>query len=238
MEGLDFASAVQQVLSAAEPATFVLYQMTVEEIEHVLNHVASACEFSSPLIRAQRLNTEIDSTAELKRLFQRVDSVQAKWLIRLVLKDLRPAVIPEMIVLRQFHFLLPDCLVARNSLAHALRLLEGLSAHGVPPCPSQETDMALRPSVWANIEPQLGVMIGLPSFEKARSINHCCQLVRNQEVSVERKYDGEYCQIHVGMMNLEAQIQIFTKSGRDSTDDRISIHSAIKQSLGIGSLAL
>ena len=40
-------------------------------------------------------------------------------------------------------------------------------------------------------------MVALPSFEKARSIRHAQLLMRNRQVSVERKYDGEYCQIHV-----------------------------------------
>jgi hypothetical protein len=44
---------------------------------------------------------------------------------------------------------------------------------------------------------QLETMISLPAFEKARSIRHCCQLFGDGEISVERKYDGEYCQVHV-----------------------------------------
>jgi DNA ligase-4 len=53
-------------------------------------------------------------------------------------------------------------------------------------------------------------------------------------VSVERKYDGEYCQIHINTRNAIAPIKIFSKSGRDSTDDRAGIHDAIRESLAIG----
>ena len=193
LQGLDFASAVQKVLSAAEPALVVSHQVTVEEVERSLNHVASACDFSSSPLRGQLVNRHGDATAELKRVFQRVDSIQAKWLIRLILKDLRPASIPEMTVVREFHSLLPDCLMARNSLAHALQLLEDISVHDIPTCPSREINKKLPTSISAKMEPHLGVMIGLIRFEKARSINHCCRLVKNQQASVERKYDGEYC---------------------------------------------
>jgi DNA ligase-4 len=84
------------------------------------------------------------------------------------------------------------------------------------------------------LEPQLGVMISLPLFEKARSIEHCCQLVGKHSASVERKYDGEYCQIHVNISTDNTVMRIFSKSGRDSTEDRVSIHDVIKQCLRIG----
>lgn len=110
-------------------------QATVEEIELTLNCVASACEYSSPIIRNQILDREVEGTTELTRLFRRMDGIQAKWLVRLILKDIRPAIVPERAVLWKFHFLLPYCLMVRHSLAHALRLVEGFSVHGITPCP-------------------------------------------------------------------------------------------------------
>lgn len=91
-------------------------------------------------------------------------------------------------------------------------------------------------SIFIELQPQLGVVVSLPRFEEARSIHHCCQLVGKQDVSVERKYDGEYCQIHVLVSTSpgNAEIQIFSKSGRDSTEDRVGVHDAIKMRLGVG----
>ena len=74
-------------------------------------------------------------------------------------------------------------------------------------------------------------MVGLPAFEKARSIEHCCQLVGKRSASVERKHDSEYCQIHVDISTGDFKIKIFSKSDRDSTADRIEIHDAIKKCL-------
>jgi DNA ligase-4 len=53
-------------------------------------------------------------------------------------------------------------------------------------------------------------------------------------MSVERKYDGEYCQIHIDLSKDNDPIRIFSKSGRDSTDDRIGLHGALRDSLRLG----
>ncbi|KAG7130939.1 DNA ligase 4 like protein [Verticillium longisporum] len=50
-------------------------------------------------------------------------------------------------------------------------------------------------------------------------------------MSVERKYDGEYCQVHIDLTESGAGIKIFSKSGRDSTNDRVGIHQALRDSL-------
>ncbi|PHH61889.1 hypothetical protein CDD81_7753 [Ophiocordyceps australis] len=48
--------------------------------------------------------------------------------------------------------------------------------------------------------------------------------------------DGEYCQIHVDAAHGPPRIQIFSKSGKDSTEDRVGLHDTIAQSLKLGSL--
>ncbi|KAK5043615.1 hypothetical protein LTR84_011375 [Exophiala bonariae] len=77
-------------------------------------------------------------------------------------------------------------------------------------------------------------MIALQPFQKARILKHCRQLAGNNEISVERKYDGEYCQIHVWIEGGEFHITIFSKSGRDSSKDRKDLHATIRQCLAIG----
>lgn len=53
-------------------------------------------------------------------------------------------------------------------------------------------------------------------------------------MSVERKYDGEYCQIHIDLWKYPNSIQIFSKSGKDSTADRAGVHQAVRESLRMG----
>jgi DNA ligase 4 len=50
-------------------------------------------------------------------------------------------------------------------------------------------------------------------------------------MSVERKYNGEYCQIHIDLSKASNSIKIFSKSGKDSTIDRIRLYRALKESL-------
>lgn len=53
-------------------------------------------------------------------------------------------------------------------------------------------------------------------------------------MSCEEKLDGEYCQIHIDLSKGRDCIQIFSKSGKDSTMDRIGLHDAIRRSLQLG----
>ena len=78
-------------------------------------------------------------------------------------------------------------------------------------------------------------MIQRQPFYKARSIKHCVSMAAGRTMSLERKYDGEYCQVHVDMSkDLEHCIQIFSKSGRDSANDRLALQEAIRNGLAIG----
>jgi DNA ligase 4 len=53
-------------------------------------------------------------------------------------------------------------------------------------------------------------------------------------LSVERKYDGEYCQVHIDLSKGRDYVKIFSKSGKDSTNDRIGLHRALLGSLRLG----
>lgn len=69
------------------------------------------------------------------------------------------------------------------------------------------------------LKPQLGIKVGRQDWFKARSIKHCVNMGHGR-MSVEEKIDGEFCQIHVGITGQSHRIQIFSKSGKDSTEDR------------------
>ncbi|KAK5356244.1 hypothetical protein LTS03_011709, partial [Exophiala xenobiotica] len=231
---MDFASAVQQVLSATDDFSNPPQPLTVDEVDHTLDRLASTCVFSSPKLRESITFGYKEVFDELVRVLRRLPSMGVKWMIRLLLKSLCPVEIPVTRALRAFHFLMPDLLKVRTSLAGAIQLLEGDTISHLPVSPPPSIERPLKESARAEIEPRLGMMIGLQDFEKARSIQHCCQLAGRKEIHVERKYDGEYCQIHVSRTNSQHHITIFSKSGRDSTMDRVGVHDAIKGCLGLG----
>ncbi|KAF5724053.1 DNA ligase 4 [Fusarium mundagurra] len=90
-----------------------------------------------------------------------------------------------------------------------------------------------REQIMGTVKPQLGVKIGRQPWVKGRSIKHCLDMGHGR-MSVEEKIDGEYCQIHVDPSKGDKCIQIFSKSGKDSTEDRAALHGIILESLKIG----
>jgi DNA ligase-4 len=84
------------------------------------------------------------------------------------------------------------------------------------------------------IKPEVGVNIGPGEFVKALSCKHAGELARGRKIIMERKYDGEFCQIHIDLTkDRKHQIKIFSKKGRDSTQDRIAIHEPLRTALGL-----
>ena len=69
------------------------------DVDHALDRLAALYPFSSRKLRASMENFHGKPIDELIRIFRRLRSVEAKWLIRLILKDLRPAEISESHVL-------------------------------------------------------------------------------------------------------------------------------------------
>lgn len=81
-----------------------------------------------------------------------------------------------------------------------------------------ENRLALLP-----LKPQLGIKVGRQNWFKARSIKHRMNLGYGR-MSIENKVDGEYCQVYVDATGQPPRIQIFSKSGKDSTEDRQGLH--------------
>lgn len=81
----------------------------------------------------------------------------------------------------------------------------------------------------------------IPKSEKGRNPRHALQYFcsrqqkrrQQQQVWAETKYDGERAQIHVEVRPGRTTITIFSKSGRDSTLDRMAVHDVIYQALGL-----
>lgn len=231
--GVDFADCVEAILKATP--NVAEQDVTVEEIDSILHQLAAGVAFSSPSVRLSIQNPKPPTTLvrrednSLVALFRRLTAKNAKWFSRLILKDFLPVVVPEHLVYSRCHPLLPIIMRIHDDFAVATSLL------------AQQTD----PSrvLHANTEvsdvprlvkPQIGVKIGRQTWLKARSIKHCIEMGGGL-MSCEEKVDGEYCQIHIDLSKGRNDcIQIFSKSGKDSTMDRWQLHRAIRSSLRIG----
>ncbi|KAF3771265.1 hypothetical protein M406DRAFT_35612 [Cryphonectria parasitica EP155] len=233
--GVDLAECVENILKDAPNGTEC--DITVEEVDKVLHQLAAGVDFSSPAVRSSRpaassnLATSRDHLHPLTHLFRQLSPRDAKWLCRLILKTFLPVVVPEDLVYSQCHPLLPALLNIHDNFAVATTLLEQQIRN------SQALGIDLdRADIPRLIKPQVGVKVGRQTWLKARSIQHCLGMGRGV-MSCERKMDGEYCQIHIDLSKGDRCIQIFSKSGKDSTRDRIKLHSAIRSSLGLGTAA-
>jgi DNA ligase 4 len=188
--------------------------------------IASRSRFSSPGIKAfHKTDAEKfkDHRGDLSVIFSRLQARESKWLTRLVLKTYAPVVLAADTVFRLYHHLLPNLLKVQNELPAALRLLASLGADSSIPTMGDHHYRQL--DVLTNLRPLIGVKVGRPFFFQGRSIKHCIDMAQNRRMSVEKKYDGEYFQLHVDMSKAgRNRTKIFSKNGRDSTKDRIAVH--------------
>ncbi|ETN44058.1 uncharacterized protein HMPREF1541_10923 [Cyphellophora europaea CBS 101466] len=222
----DFAATVRTLVEEGGEVAHVHGPPTLEEINHVLDHLASGCPFSSPKIRASFQHENHSPRQGVIDMLQRMSGLEAEWMCRLILGNLGQVQLPEELVMNFLHPALGTALQVHDGLVNAVALIM---------TPQGDGESSMQYQHMSKWRPQLGMAIHRPTFEKARSIQHCRQLLGRQLVYVERKYDGEYCQIHVRLLPAgETDIKIFSKSGRDSTADRHALIPTIHQCLNIG----
>lgn len=216
----DLGDCVERALQQAE---FHLQprnkQVTLEEIDDVLALIAAGYRFSAPKVRAAATAAPgQDEDALLLSLYRRMQSREAKWLTKMILKDYSPVQIPEWLVFRCIHCQTALAMKIHDTFEDALGLLRSGKMHDNE----------------AYLMPRIGIKVGRTNYKKARSVKHAVSIIQSRRMSVERKYDGEYCQIHVSSTGVDYQIQIFSKSGKDSTADRIGLHDTLRDCLRLG----
>ena len=145
-------------------------EVTIEEIDAVVAALAAGCRFSSPAVRKRTVaQLPRDSEALLRPVYHRLRSRDAKWLTRMLLKNYAPVIVPEYIVLNDYHFLLPDLLKIQNTFDASITLLREAVPNGSPVHPSNGREReTLRQAVMQRVRPKVGVKIGRTAFFKAR----------------------------------------------------------------------
>ena len=232
---VDFPSCLASILAQTEmPIPQPGNEVTLEEITEALDEIAANVRSTAPTLRASA--TFSNTVNILTPILYRLRSTEAKWLVRMLLRSYHPVRIPEEVTMQQFHFLLPNLLTLQNDFNAVMDTLNQAEIMQLPKRVSKADAAVLRTRLAGHLVPRIGVMIKRQAYLKARSIAHCCQMSGRKIMSVEQKYDGEYCQVHIDMSKDPSErIQIFSKSGRDSTQDRIRLHYAIEASLDLQS---
>ncbi|KAK0668893.1 hypothetical protein QBC41DRAFT_356198 [Cercophora samala] len=224
--GMDLAECVEGILNET-PNPVPVKEVTVEEIDGLLHGIAAACRFSSPSVRSSGMSSIGSTPAEqelgIGELYRRLPARDAKWLTRMILKNYEPVIIDPGTVYRSIHPLLPAILKVQDDITVAGAILDKQR---------RERTVTGRNELAQHLKPRLGVKIGRQTWIKGRSIKHCLGMVHGR-ISCEEKLDGEYCQIHIDLSKGKDCIQIFSKSGKDSTRDRFKLHDAIRDSLQI-----
>ena len=230
---------VERALRQAEFPAHPANQLTLEQVDKALSTIAGKCRFSGQRIQGCKDNLqEIEDDREvleiLGRTYKRMQSREAKWFTRMILKDYSCLDLSEGMVYRHLDVRLPTAMQMYDNFEAAISELRSLPA-------SQMVDFnrnALTQRC-ANdshlLQPRIGVKLGPPKWVKAKGgVKHAVSVIDRRTMSIEKKHDGEYCQIHVDLSKGEDCVQIFSKSGKDSTLDRRGVHQAIKDSLRIG----
>lgn len=199
--------------------------VTVEEIDEILHKIAASCRFSSPSVRGSASGERLaDHELHLGDLYRRLSARDAKWFTRLILKNYEPIVLDANLICRHINPLLPAILKVQDDFTVAGRILD------TQKCNRTVTG---KDELAEYLKPSLGIKVGRQAWIKGRSIKHVLS-VGNGLMSCEEKLDGEYCQIHIDLGKGKDCIQIFSKSGKDSTMDRVGLHTSIRNSLRIG----
>ncbi|EGU81859.1 hypothetical protein FOXB_07654 [Fusarium oxysporum f. sp. conglutinans Fo5176] len=159
---------------------------------------------------------------DLESLYTRLSATEAKWSTRLVLKSYQPLVLDPHLIYRLCDPILPCVVKIQDDFATAITSLQAIRGRLLPNA-GRKTP---REQIMGTVKPQLGVKIGRQPWVKGRSIKHCLDMGHGR-MSVEEKIDGEYCQIHVDPSKGDKCIQIFSKSGKDSTEDRVALHGPV-----------
>ncbi|KAL6706353.1 hypothetical protein ACN47E_005643 [Coniothyrium glycines] len=207
-------------------------EIPIEDVDRLLIQLAAKYRFSDAAIRRQR-DPDVNIDAALKEIFIRLESWEAKWMVRLILRDYCTINLEERFVLQQYHFLMPELLMFQNDFEAVFDMLKGdLRKYPAVPTPSQECGMRTEAS--RELKAVVGVKVGRPTFHKAWSLKHCFQLVGKRAWAAEVKYDGEYCEVHIDLDSAIQKVKIFSKNGKDSTADRQMLQKTIQDALGIG----
>ncbi|KAI0205114.1 hypothetical protein F4808DRAFT_273433 [Astrocystis sublimbata] len=222
--GVDLGNCIEAILRQTPNSRDDTTHLTVEEIDEVLGRIAATCRFSSPAVRAiHRDSGTCDPNELLAGVYTQLSSRDAKWFTRLVLKNYQPVVLKPYTVFRNYHPLLPQMMKIRDDLSVAIAYVRHIDEKVQSPS-----------KIARHLKPRIGTKVGRLPWFKGRSMKNCMDMSRGRDVICEQKMDGEYCQIHIDLSKPSACIQIFSKSGKDSTADRAGLHRAIRESLKIG----
>ncbi|KAJ7634197.1 hypothetical protein DFH06DRAFT_1221373 [Mycena polygramma] len=218
--------------------------LSIAEVDDLLEELASHSGYSDKSVRRTHSHATRRSKSDILRaLYRSLSPMDASFLTQIILKDLRPLLYPlpdshYTVALKSFNSVAVTQLSKEDAMKawdpsrqmlKTYRVRSGLDAAA-----------AVFDAGITDVLPRIGTPVEIPRSEKGRGCMHALEILRtSKEVWAETKYDGERAQIHVQILSHNrSRITIFSKSKRDSTQDRYGVHSVIRKALGLPEEAL
>ena len=188
--------------------------LTIQRISRFLDFMVEDCKATSTNNLVQIKRDLL--IPELRQILLSSTSAEAKWLVRIILKDLR---LP-------FHFRI----FFRAFHPHFYRIFQ-MQRDLQSACDTVNAYIQSPNGQWSDhVKPKLGVCIAGMECGRGTGITQVTKRMANRVCHVETKYDGERLQAHIDRSWPE-QIRIFSKSGRNSTLNRYQCHQPLLASL-------
>ncbi|TFY72020.1 hypothetical protein EVG20_g1000 [Dentipellis fragilis] len=217
--------------------------LSIFEIDALLTELASLCAFSDASVRQLPVATAPRSRADILRaLYNGLPPLDAAFLTQIILKDLRPLLYPlsdthSSSALKRFKsnaikmLSKEDAMKAWDKSGRMLRVYHSrASLH-------EAATFIETNSPGIEAQPSAGTQIEIPKCRKGQGCKQALGILAahgSTKVWAETKYDGERAQIHVQVAETgSVDIKIFSKSARDSTNDRYAVHQIIMDALGL-----
>ena len=233
----NFAACVEFVFEDSASSRQNIIPHSIKSVIKLLDELASLSNYTTEkIVQSRRSRIEI-----LKDLFSFQTPLDCKWITKIILKNMLPIQFNWDQILNALH----PCLVPIYSLnaclkttADSLTLIfqnEAFYPKNMFTSSGELVKNMYKRALSTYCKPKIGIRISSMESIQSKSIAHAYDYLFNsfQDVSflTEIKYDGERMQIHVDISNINEPIKIFSKSGRDSTKDRIDSHPIIIESL-------
>ncbi|KAK2463717.1 hypothetical protein APHAL10511_004468 [Amanita phalloides] len=213
--------------------------LSVSDVDNLLDELASTSGYSDDTIRL-KTPAPRDRQAILRHLYRSLSPSDASFVTQVILKDLRPLLYP----LPSEHYTSAltnynSTSVRRLTIEDAMQAwdLSGrlLQMYQLVPVIDDIANPFEQGTNILETMSDVGTFIQLPISKKGRGCSHALSYFRqSKRVWAETKYDGERAQIHIDILsNGRSKIAIFSKSKRNSTQDRAAIHDTIRRAVGI-----
>jgi DNA ligase-4 len=161
----DLGVYVERAMRPWDGTFSMKHAIPVDRVDNLLVQLAARHRCSNAVIRSLQ-DRNLDTDAELRHILVRLESWEAKWLTRLILRDYCTLDLDEHYIFQQYHFLLPELLKFQDDFDAAFNMLRG-DLKCFPSAPSLTEEAAMRVEAAQKLKPIVGVKVGRPRFLKA-----------------------------------------------------------------------